>query len=349
MDALIITDKSLYFRCLPLQEQCISGFPIAGAFKLVDFSLRSCEISGVSKVNILNEEDTRKCDHCGVLIKTYADLKHLDDCKDISFQDRLGYMVDELKGNDILFLDGHIAKTLDLRGLMNLHSIENSDVSILHFDRCPVKYSPFIAKRRAVLKALGDPKCISFEYFYRQILEERPKVLEGNSEGLIRIDSIEKYFAYNLMTTTASELELPKKSSSRVCLAPVHFWGNEEISSDGFKAKGKAINSIICNGSKVDGATIEKSVLSSEISVHKYSTIQNCIIFSNVSISKNCHLKNCIIDSNAILPEGIKIGYDLEQDKEQFTVIPLENGSWLTLVDRKKFDKSNCCSRGDRC
>ncbi|MCM8541880.1 MAG: hypothetical protein NE328_16545 [Lentisphaeraceae bacterium] len=65
--------------------------------------------------------------------------------------------------------------------------------------------------------------------------------------------------------------------------------------------------------------------------------------------NKYSTVQNCIIDTYAVLPEGIKIGYDLAQDKELFTVISLSNDSWLTLVDLKKFDKSGCCSRSDKC
>ena len=348
MDAIIITDKSLYFRCLPLQEQCISGFPIAGAYKLVDFSLSSCEQSGINKAHILNEEDTSKCDHCDTVIEKYSDLKHLDECNDLSFRDRLGYKIDEIESDDILFLDGHIANIFDFTGLIHFHCAEYNEISILECSS-PLKFPPFIAKKSIILKLLADLNCNSFEYLNLQIKALNPKVYRTVEVCLKRIDSIENYFSFNLNTVLAQKLTLPKRSSFEVNLSPVQFFGNEEVSSNGLRAKGKALNSIICNGSYVDGATIENSVLSSCVKVHKYSTIKNCIIFSDVTINEGCHLKNCIIDSSTVIPKGTSIGYNKENDLINYPSIPLSSNEWISLVDKKLFDVKMCCLKGEKC
>lgn len=348
MEAIIITDKSLYFRCLPLHEQCISGFPIAGAFKLVDFSLSSCEQSGITKSHILNEEDVSKCDHCETVIESYSDLKHLADCNDLSFRDRLGFKIDEIISQDILFLDGHLVSVFDLSSLINFHIAEYNDISLLDCVK-PPKFPPFIAKKPVILKALAHPECNSFESLYSYIEQMKPKKLRADISDLKRIDSIENYFEFNLNSAITQNLTLPKKSSFHVNLSPVQFIGNEEVSSNGLRAKGKALNSIICNGSYVDGATIESSVLSSCVKVHKYSTVKNCIIFSDVVINEGCHLQNCIIDSHSTIPKSTSIGYQRSQDLESFSTIALNSKSWISLVDKKTLGMKSCCLKGEKC
>jgi glucose-1-phosphate adenylyltransferase len=39
-----------------------------------------------------------------------------------------------------------------------------------------------------------------------------------------------------------------------------------------------------------------------------------------VRIGKNCHLKNCIIERECVIPDGMQIGINAEEDARRFRV-----------------------------
>jgi glucose-1-phosphate adenylyltransferase len=56
------------------------------------------------------------------------------------------------------------------------------------------------------------------------------------------------------------------------------------------------------------------------VRVNNESTVERSIVFEGVDIGNGVHIKNSIIDKNVIIPDGEEIGYDLEKDKQRFTV-----------------------------
>ncbi|PCJ20583.1 MAG: glucose-1-phosphate adenylyltransferase [Candidatus Cloacimonadota bacterium] len=97
---------------------------------------------------------------------------------------------------------------------------------------------------------------------------------------------------------------------------------------------GQAINSIVCEGAIISGATIKDSIISPNVRINSYSTVDTCIIMDNVEIGRDCKLKNCIIDKNVDIPSGTEIGYDLEEDKKHYTVT--ESG-FVILEKNRRF------------
>jgi len=92
--------------------------------------------------------------------------------------------------------------------------------------------------------------------------------------------------------------------------------------------RGSAVDSMVSGGCIVSGATVRKSMLFSGVHVHSYSLIEESIVLPNVRVERNCVLKKCIIDKNCIIPEGMQIGVNPDEDKKRFHVT--ESG--LTLV-----------------
>jgi glucose-1-phosphate adenylyltransferase len=79
---------------------------------------------------------------------------------------------------------------------------------------------------------------------------------------------------------------------------------------------------MISGGCIVSGATIDRSLLFSNVRVNSYTDIKNCVILPNVDIGRNCRIKNAIIDKGCTIPENTVIGEDLEKDKKQFYISP---------------------------
>ena len=123
-------------------------------------------------------------------------------------------------------------------------------------------------------------------------------------------------------------------------LPPAKFVHNEEVGHDGLPRIGKAINSLVCDGCIISGATITNSILFNSVHVHSYATIQNSIILNEVNIQENCRIRNTIVDKHCTLAPGTVIGYNREEDEKRFFVTDLdaEQGSWLTVVPKNNLE-----------
>jgi glucose-1-phosphate adenylyltransferase len=83
---------------------------------------------------------------------------------------------------------------------------------------------------------------------------------------------------------------------------------------------GKALDSIICSGVIISGGRVERSIMSPGVRVNSYAQVESSILFQNVVVGMRAKVKRAIIDKGVRVPDGMKIGYDLEKDRQQFFV-----------------------------
>ncbi|WP_347274715.1 glucose-1-phosphate adenylyltransferase [Candidatus Kuenenia sp.] len=79
-------------------------------------------------------------------------------------------------------------------------------------------------------------------------------------------------------------------------------------------------DALISNGCLINDASIGKSIISPNVTIGSESSVMGSIIMEGVRIGKNVKIKNAIIDKHVTIPDGMKIGYDLQNDGKQFTV-----------------------------
>ena len=79
--------------------------------------------------------------------------------------------------------------------------------------------------------------------------------------------------------------------------------------------KGTAIQSMVSGGCVISGATINRSLLFSNVRVHSYSEVTDSVILPEVDIGENCRIRKCIIDKGTKIEAGTVIGEDPEADK----------------------------------
>jgi len=84
--------------------------------------------------------------------------------------------------------------------------------------------------------------------------------------------------------------------------------------------QGAAINSLVCGGCIVSGATVRESLLSFFVRVEEGSQVFRTVVLPQVSIGRNCQIRNAIIDSDCVIPDNTTIGYDAVADRERFHV-----------------------------
>jgi glucose-1-phosphate adenylyltransferase len=84
---------------------------------------------------------------------------------------------------------------------------------------------------------------------------------------------------------------------------------------------GHAINSIVAPGAVITGGLVEGSVLSYDTRVHSWATVHDSVLLDGVQVHRHAVVRRAILDKFVVVPEGARIGVDLEQDRARgFTV-----------------------------
>lgn len=83
---------------------------------------------------------------------------------------------------------------------------------------------------------------------------------------------------------------------------------------------GTAINSILSNGCIISGGIVKRSVLSPRVRIHSFAEIEDSILLEGVDVGRNAKIRRTVIDKEVQIPEGMEIGYYLDEDSKRFTV-----------------------------
>ncbi len=101
------------------------------------------------------------------------------------------------------------------------------------------------------------------------------------------------------------------------------LWHNDPpaktVLNDG-ERRAEVLESLLCPGVVVSGGTVRKSILGNRVFVDEGAVVEDSILLSGVMVGKGAKVKRAIVDKWHTIEPGDQIGYDLEADRQKYTV-----------------------------
>lgn len=81
---------------------------------------------------------------------------------------------------------------------------------------------------------------------------------------------------------------------------------------------GMTRNSLVSGGCIISGSVVEQSVLFPRVRVNSFSNIDSTVLLPDVTVGSSCRLRRCIIDRGCVIPDGMVIGENAQEDARRF-------------------------------
>ncbi len=98
---------------------------------------------------------------------------------------------------------------------------------------------------------------------------------------------------------------------------------------------GMTLNSLVSGGCVISGLVVVQSVLFSRVRVNSFCNIDSAVLFPEVWVGRSCRLRRCVIDRACVIPEGMVIGENAEEDARRF----YRSEEGIVLVTREMLRK----------
>ena len=98
---------------------------------------------------------------------------------------------------------------------------------------------------------------------------------------------------------------------------------------------GRALNSMVCEGSILSGCTVRNSIIGRNVKIHSFAEVSDSIIFDNVEIGQHARIHRAIVDKNVRLPTGAVVGSATGMEVGEHFVTP----TGITVIPKQpRFD-----------
>ncbi|HYC93966.1 MAG TPA: glucose-1-phosphate adenylyltransferase [Thermoanaerobaculia bacterium] len=135
------------------------------------------------------------------------------------------------------------------------------------------------------------------------------------------VGTIDSYFAAALDLVAVTPLFNLYNPLWPVVSAPLHQPPAKFVFADSKSQRiGIATDSLVSDGSIISGGTINRCVLHPRVRINSYADVDEAILMDGVEVGRHCKIRRAIVDKGVKIPPGTSIGYDLEHDRQRFTV-----------------------------
>jgi len=98
---------------------------------------------------------------------------------------------------------------------------------------------------------------------------------------------------------------------------------------------GMTLNSLVSGGCIISGSVVVQSVLFPRVRINSFCNIDSAVLLPDVWVGRSCRLRRCVIDRACVIPEGMVIGENAEEDARRF----YRSEEGIVLVTREMLRK----------
>jgi len=148
------------------------------------------------------------------------------------------------------------------------------------------------------------------------------------------VGTVDAFWKANIdLTDFAPELDLwdrhwPIWTYSEI-MPPAKFVHDEET------RRGSAVSSLVSGGCIISGTEVRNSLLFTGVHSNSYSVLDHAVVLPHAVIERSARLTNVVIDRGVIIPKGLVVGEDPDEDAKWFRVS--DNG--VTLITQEMLDR----------
>lgn len=95
--------------------------------------------------------------------------------------------------------------------------------------------------------------------------------------------------------------------------------------------RGMAISSLVSGGCVISGTVVRNSLLFTKVHTNSYAVLDQAVVMPGVVVSRSARLRKVVIDKGVVIPEGLVVGEDPDEDAKWFRVT--ERGTTLITQD----------------
>ena len=99
--------------------------------------------------------------------------------------------------------------------------------------------------------------------------------------------------------------------------------------------RGSAVSSLVSGDCIVSGSEVRNSLLFTGVRSHSWSSLEYAVVLPYAVVNRKAQLKKCVIDRGVIIPEGLVIGEDPEEDQRWFR----RTESGVVLITQEMLDR----------
>lgn len=109
---------------------------------------------------------------------------------------------------------------------------------------------------------------------------------------------------------------------------PAKFIHDEE------NRRGTAVSSLVSGGCIISGTEIRRSLLFTQVHTNSYAALDQAVVLPYATVSRHARLTRVVIDRGVMIPEGLIVGEDPEEDARWFRV----SDGGVTLITQDMLD-----------
>ncbi|MAZ18999.1 glucose-1-phosphate adenylyltransferase [Oricola sp.] len=148
------------------------------------------------------------------------------------------------------------------------------------------------------------------------------------------VGTVDAFWKANIdLTDFAPDLDLwdrhwPIWTYSEI-MPPAKFVHDEE------SRRGSAVSSLVSGGCIISGTEVRNSLLFTGVHSNSYSVLDHAVVLPYVTIERSARLTNVVIDRGVVIPTGLVVGEDPEEDAKWFRV----SDTGVTLITQDMLDR----------